>query len=233
MTEKSELCRDRLEDRYVSERKVSPGMSIVMSKWIGLTGTARIAREHEREVSGRLPARMIRGMEAYGDDLSVDAEKQAAARFDVCDLREVTEGGIWRALWEMADDHDIGLTVDLHKIPVRQETIEVCEICGLNPYELLSGGAALMVTWQGEALVEALAEAGVHAAVIGFITDSHDRIVIRHTADGVKIRYLNRPGINVKKQDKGGDAGRVRRQAESKKSGRLCRSEEIERGEGL
>ncbi len=165
-----------------------------MSKWIGLMGTAGIVREHEREVSSCLPSRMIRGMAAYGDDLSVDVETETAARFDVCDLREVEEGGIWRALWELAGDYDVGLTVDLHKIPVRQETIEVCEIFGLNPYELLSGGAMLMVTWQGEALTEALTEAGVHAAVIGFITNTHDRIVIRHTADGVKVRYLNRPG---------------------------------------
>ncbi|MCD7750338.1 MAG: hypothetical protein LUI10_01115 [Lachnospiraceae bacterium] len=188
--------RDGQENPYFSGKEICPGMSIVMSKWIGLAGTARLVREHEREVSGRLPLRMIRSMAAYDEALSVDAEMKIAARFDVCDLREVREGGIWRALWELGEDHDIGLTVDLHKIPVKQETIEVCEICGKNPYELLSGGAMLMVTWQGEAFVSALTQAGVHAAVIGWITDSHDRIVIRHTTDGVKVRYLNRPGAD-------------------------------------
>ncbi|MCD8379041.1 MAG: hypothetical protein LUC95_01655 [Lachnospiraceae bacterium] len=186
--------QDGQENRYISEKELSPGMSIVMSKRIGLMGTARLVREHEREVSKRLPVRMIRSMTAYDEELSVDTEMEIAAHFDVCDLREVKEGGIWRALWELAEDHDVGLTVDLHKIPVKQETIEVCEIFGENPYELLSGGAMLMVTWQGEAVASALTQAGVHAAVIGWITDSRDKIVIRRTADGVKVRYLNRPG---------------------------------------
>ncbi|MCD7863324.1 MAG: hypothetical protein LUG61_07400 [Lachnospiraceae bacterium] len=171
-------------------------MSIVMSKWIGLQGTACLVRERETEVTARLPVGMVREMAAYGDGLTVAAEQEIAARFDVCDLREIRDGGIWRTLWELGEDHDTGLTVDLHKICVKQETIETCEIFGFNPYELLSGGAVLMVTWQGEALTAALLEAGIHAAVIGFITDSHDRIVIRHTTDGVKARYLNRPGVD-------------------------------------
>ena len=48
------------------------------------------------------------------------------------------EGGILRALWKMAEASRVGLRADLRKIPVRQETIEICERFDLNPYKLLS-----------------------------------------------------------------------------------------------
>ncbi len=196
LSKEENSCRDRHGNVNCSENKVSPGMSIVMSRWIGLEGTSRIVREHRKEVSARLPVRMIQQMETFGDGLPVSAEKEIAACFDVCDMREIRAGGIWRGLWELAEDHEVGLTVQLWSIPVRQETIEVCEIFGLNPYELLSGGAFLMVTDRGEALATELEKAGIHGAVIGQITDSHDRIVLHRTSQGMKKRYLNRPGAD-------------------------------------
>ncbi|MCD8327184.1 MAG: hypothetical protein LUC90_11045 [Lachnospiraceae bacterium] len=190
------VCRYMPEAGAFGIREISPGMSIVMSRWIGLQGTARIVCEHESEVAVRLPVRMIRQMMTYAEDLSLAAQTKIAERFNVCEMLEIKDGGIWRALWELAQDRGVGLTVQLWKIPVRQETVEVCEIFGLNPYELLSGGALLMVTNQGEALAEALEEAGIHGTVIGRITDSNDRIVLHHTSQGLKKRYLNRPGID-------------------------------------
>ncbi|MCD8068746.1 MAG: hypothetical protein LUE87_07655 [Lachnospiraceae bacterium] len=196
LSKEEKSCRDMCGAVNFSEKKASPGMSIVMSRWIGLQGTSRIVREHGKEVSARLPDRMLQQMKTFGDALPAAREAEIAARFDVCEMREIRDGGIWRALWEMAEDQNAGLTVRLWSIPVRQETIEVCEIFGLNPYELLSGGAFLMVTGQGEALAAELEEAGIHAAVIGWITDSNDRIVLHRTSQGIKKRYLNRPGAD-------------------------------------
>ena len=65
----------------------------------------------------------------------------------------------------------------MKKIPVRQETIEICEFYDLNPYEFLSGGALLMVTENGDALVEALMQEGISAAVIGMTTGGNDKII--------------------------------------------------------
>ena len=42
-------------------------------------------------------------------------------------MHDVTEGGIFGALWEMAEASGVGLEIDLKKIPIRQETVEVCE----------------------------------------------------------------------------------------------------------
>mgnify|MGYP002229688185 FL=1 len=82
-------------------------------------------------------------------------------------MHDITEGGIFGALWELAQGADVGLDVDLKKIPIRQETVEVCEQFGLNPYLLMSSGAMLIGTKQGEILVRKLGEAGIPGTVIG------------------------------------------------------------------
>ena len=71
----------------------------------------------------------------------------------------------------------VGLSIDLKKIPVKQETIEICEFFDLNPYELLSGGSLLIAASDGEELGEGLKETGVSAAVIGKTTGSNDKII--------------------------------------------------------
>ena len=43
----------------------------------------------------------------------------------------------------------VGLEIDLKKIPIRQETIEICEFFDLNPYKLLSGGSLLLAAADG------------------------------------------------------------------------------------
>ena len=84
---------------------------------------------------------------------------------------------------------EIGLSVDMRKIAVRQETIEVCECFHLNPYQLTSTGCILVVTTGGEELVEQLCAENLPAAVIGYTTDRVERVLM----NGGEKRYLDRP----------------------------------------
>ena len=68
-------------------------------------------------------------------------------------MHDVTEGGIFGALWEIAEASGVGLEIDLKKIPLKQETVEICEFFGINPYELISSGSMLMATEDGNGLV--------------------------------------------------------------------------------
>ena len=175
------------------EQVLHPGMDVVMSKWIGLQGTAKIAREQKDTLLERLPARFVAEAATYSKYMSIVPEARIAIQEGVAAMHDVSGGGIFRALWELAERAETGIRIDLKKIPVKQETIEICEIFGLNPYELLSGGALLMVTADGDVLTEKLAEAGISAAVIGRLTDDNDRVIVTHGEDGDELRYLDRP----------------------------------------
>lgn len=164
-------------------------MDVVMSKWIGLEGTAILAQEKEEALRGRYPASLIRAAKDCGSCLSVASEAAIALKSGVYAMHDVRNGGIFGALWELSRRISVGLTIDLKKIPVKQETIEVCEFYDLNPYELLSGGALLMVTENGEELVEALAQQGIYGAVVGTTNGGNDKVVINRD----ETRYLEAP----------------------------------------
>ena len=174
-------------------RMINAGMDIVVSKWAGLQGTAKIAVSKEEELAKRLPGRMLREAATYSQYMSIVPEGRIALKEGVRILHDVSGGGMFRALWELAELAGTGLRVDLKKIPIKQETIEICEVFGLNPYELLSGGALLMVTDDGESLAVKLWEADIPAAVIGKITDNNDRVILTHWDGSEEIRYLERP----------------------------------------
>ena len=50
----------------------------------------------------------------------------------------------------------VGLEIDLKKIPIRQETIEICEFFDLNPYKLLSGEMCIRDRAEGAELQRVL-----------------------------------------------------------------------------
>lgn len=159
-------------------QNIRPGQDVVVSKWIGLEGTSILAGEKEKELLGKYPVRFIEEAKETERFLSITSEAATAIKSGVCAMHSVSEGGIFGALWEMAEGAGVGLEIDLKRIPVRQETIEICEFFELNPYELISGGCLLMTADNGYDLVRALEKAHIPATVIGKTTDSNDRVVM-------------------------------------------------------
>lgn len=98
-------------------------------------------------------------------------------------------GGVLAGLWKMAEASDSGLHIDLRRIPVRQETIEICERFDLNPYKLLSAGSLLIGVRNGEELVQYCVQQEIPAAVIGRAVKGNDRLLY----SGQNTRYLERP----------------------------------------
>ncbi len=165
------------------------GQDVVITKWIGLEGTSIIAKEKESELLTKYPPALIEAAQGFGQYLSVVPEAATAVKSGVSAMHDVTEGGIYGALWEVAEASGVGLEIDLKKIPVKQETIEICEYFGLNPYALISSGAMLMTTDNGYDLVRAIEQAGIKATVIGKVTAGNDRVLINED----ERRFLEPP----------------------------------------
>ncbi len=166
-----------------------PGQEIVMTKWIGLEGTAIIAKAKEQELLSKYSSGFIEEAGKMIDYISVVPESRIAMKVGVTSMHDVTEGGIFGALWEIGAASKVGLEVDLQKILLRQETVEICEFFNLNPYMLISSGCMLIVSDNANLLVDRLKEGGIAAAVIGRITEGNDRIIINNDEQ----RYLEPP----------------------------------------
>ena len=170
----------------VSTSCVKPGMDIIATKWIALEGTVILASQREAELCEHFSHPFIdraKQMEVY---LPVWSEAAVAVKSGISAMHDVSEGGIFGALWEMAECAGVGLEIDLKKIPIRQETVEICEFFDINPYKLLSGGCMLMAAENGASVVRALQEQGIPAVIIGKATDSNDRVLLQ----GEERRFL-------------------------------------------
>ena len=178
--------KERIADALLTARA---GQDIVYAGWAGLEGMLRIIGEKEAELRERFTPAFIGQMKAYDSELCGLSKIAVADAMGVSVIRQVSRGGILASLWDLAKDTELGLNLDLKKIAVRQETIEVCEHFRLNPYQLASGGSFLMLAENGEALADALNQKGIQAAVIGQLTDSNDKVI----HNGEDMRYIDRP----------------------------------------
>ena len=177
------------EGRVISTAGVKPGMDIIVTKWIGIEGTAILAKEKEAALRERYSQPFIDKAKELDRYISVLSEAATAVKSGVAAMHDVTEGGIFGALWEIAEASGVGLEIDLKKIPLKQETVEICEFFGINPYELISSGSMLMAAEDGNGLVMELEKAGIPAVVIGKATDSNDRVLLNEE----ERRFLEPP----------------------------------------
>ena len=177
------------KDKLVTTKGLKPGQDLVVTKWIGLEGTSIIATEFEKELKKRLPVSIVDESKKFASLLSVVKDSRVAMQVGVSAMHDVTEGGIFGALWEMAEASGVGLEIDLKKIPLRQETVEVCEFFHINPYELISSGCMLMAAADGNELIRRLKENGIEATVIGKATAGNDRVLMNED----ERRFLEPP----------------------------------------
>lgn len=166
------------EDQLILSSGAKPGQDIILTKYIGMEGTGIIAGEKERELSQWFSKNFIKEAKEFLNEISVVPEGLLAREYVSC-MHDVTEGGIYGALWEISKASGVGLEVTIEDIPIRQHTIELCEKYDLNPYQLISSGSMLMTTDRGRELVKRLEQEGIKATIIGHTTDSREKLIYR------------------------------------------------------
>ena len=177
------------KEKILTTASVKPGQDILITKWIGLEGTSVAAKEKEEELLKKFAPSFVETAKDFDQYLSVVPEAKIARDWSISAMHDITEGGVFGALWEMGSGSGVGLDIDLKKIPIRQETVEICEVLGLNPYILMSSGSMMIAADDGYGLAEKLKQAGIPAAVVGKATEGKDRIL----RNGEDTRYLDKP----------------------------------------
>ncbi len=175
-------------DFFPNIKSVKPGDEIVMTKTAGFCGTDIIARSCEKKLAERFAQSYIERGYALPEEFSVKKEAVAvtAMKDMVYYVHDVSHGGIYGALWQLGSRLNRGLNIYHYDIPIKQETIEFCQVFNLNPYMLMGTGSLLIVTKDGYWLVEDLKKLGIDAAVIGVVTEDKNRVVaLCHGEDDV------------------------------------------------
>ncbi len=163
------------------------GHDLVVAGYAGLAGTAELVKAKKEELSRWFS-------NEYMEEIAENAPLCPVSP-DFWRLLHATEweaagqGGILTAIWNLTGAYETGVEFYLRRIPIRQETVEVCERLELNPYRLYSRGCFLLTADNGGQLVRALEEKQIPANVIGRINKGIAREMIVQEGRG----YLERP----------------------------------------
>ena len=179
-----------MQEYVPTPKKVEPGYDIIMTKYAGILGTDILVNSKADILEKRLSKGYIRGG-FFGQtmyDVSKDAHIAAKFKDNVCYIHDVSYGGVYGALWQLGVKINQGIRINHYNIPIKQETIEFCEIFDINPYMLEGTGSLLIVARQGDEIVKAFIDEGIPAAVIGKVTESRDRLVV--LGDSNEKRFL-------------------------------------------
>jgi hydrogenase maturation factor len=132
--------------------------------------------------------------------MTVVPEARVAAAFGLRDagvtaMHDATEGGVLGGLLEVAAAAEVGMRIELERIPVRPEVRAICDHVGIDPYTSISEGTLIATVRPERAIgyVEACTREGIDAAIVGQVTDPGSGRVL---VDAEGERELLHPGLD-------------------------------------
>lgn len=173
----------------LSFRNIKPDMDVVMAGTVGVGGMAVVSHKYEQKLREKFSQKFVRDCLELINHIDTRRMSEIASGNGAVYMHNISDGGTFSAIWELTSACGLGVTVNIPDIPVWQEVVEVAEVFDINPYLVDGTGAMLIITTNGEDIVNKLNDEGIYAAVIGKITDSKDRIAV----NGDEVRYLEPP----------------------------------------
>lgn len=180
-------------DRYIPTGGAESGDTVILTKGAAIEGTAILATDFRDRLEGTVPPATIDRATEFFDEISVVREAQIL-REVATGLHDPTEGGLIDGLLELAAASGVGLDIDREAIPIREETMTLCEALDIDPLRIFGSGAlvATVPTAERDRMLDALAEAGIAASAIGTVEAAEEPVL---RLDGEAIRSPVRDGL--------------------------------------
>lgn len=123
---------------------VKAGDVLAVSKYLGIEGTSIIAHE-KKEVKEILSKEEYEFAKSLSEEISVLKESKIAGKYGVKHMHDITEGGLFGAVWETSKALGHGIRIFNDSIPLLDVTKKICDFYKINPMKLISSGSMLMV----------------------------------------------------------------------------------------
>jgi hydrogenase expression/formation protein HypE len=179
---------------YVTAAGAKAGDLVIMTKTAGIEGTAILASDRQRKLSKTIGTTVIREAQNYFKQTSITKEALAAYRSgNVHAMHNPTEGGIVGGMHEIADASNLGFRIYEDRIPVTNQTSQICKIFGINPLYLIASGSLLIAAKSENAMniVQNMEKKDILATVIGdFLPSPNKRVIL--SREGAE-KKLERP----------------------------------------
>lgn len=180
----------QMKENVVHSKGANSGDSIIMTKNLGLEGTAIIAHDWEEKLTDSLGKDVVEKAKKMMDGISVVPEGIIAGEIGVSSMHDITEGGLLGAIWEIWEASHMGGVIYKDLVNIAPETEKICEYFNIDPFKLISSGCMIMTVSKDkeERLLSAFKEKGIEARCIGDVTREG-----RYMMDGEKKIEIETP----------------------------------------
>lgn len=160
------------KDELLLKRHVKQGDHLILANAVPIEGTTILAREHEKELTRHFSKEFVQRCENFLFDPGIsirNAAELARSTATVHALHDPTEGGLATGIYEMVKIADLGVLIDMDKIPVLAEGKLICDYFDIDPLGCISSGSLLLAVppKSVEPLLAVYKEHGMDAADIG------------------------------------------------------------------
>lgn len=181
-----------IKDKYIKilDNNLQPKDKIIVTGSIGDHGTALISSREGLNISSDLESDVETLLEIY------NILKNELNNNYIHAMKDPTRGGIAAALNDWAMKSDVGIMLEEDNIPIKKQVIAVCEMLGLDPFNIASEGRALLSVdpSQAENILKKIksTKIGKDANIIGEVTTENNKKVLLKTLVG-GTRFMEMP----------------------------------------
>ncbi|MCS7140151.1 MAG: AIR synthase family protein [Candidatus Nezhaarchaeota archaeon] len=176
-------------DDIVLTRGAKPGDYVIVTKAVGLEGTAIIASDFKSKLLGLgVQQSTISEAISYFKEVSVLKEALALSKMkSVSSMHDPTEGGLLNGLIEVARASKCIIEVYEKNVPIREATKVICDTLSLDPLKLISSGSLIAMVKPNyiDKAMNVLRDLGIDFSVIGRVISGGGPKVLLHRADGM------------------------------------------------
>jgi hydrogenase expression/formation protein HypE len=174
----------------ILDNNLQAGDKIILTGSIGDHGTALMASREGLNISTELKSDISLLLEIYNAiKLEIDNDLIHA-------MKDPTRGGIAAALNDWAQKSDISICIDEKQVPIKKEVIAICDMLGLDPYDIACEGRALLAVdpEHSENILKKIkaTKIGKYAEIIGEVkTEKPKRVLLKTVVGGT--RFVDMP----------------------------------------
>ena len=172
------------KEKLVSSSGANTNDSIILTKGIFIEGTSILAREKEDILKQKgFSNEFIKRCKDFLFNPGISIYNEATISNDnflLTSMHDLTEGGLFCGLAEIAIASDLGLLIKKEQINVLPEPLELSKVFEINPYSTISSGSLLISINNefAEGLINLLRKNGISSGVIGYFTSEKEECLI-------------------------------------------------------
>ncbi|MCQ4925713.1 AIR synthase family protein [Tissierella carlieri] len=161
------------KEKLPNSKEIKVGDKVLITKYVGIEGTSIIAKELEEQLIDKIGKNKLDVAQNMDSMLSVVKEGIICGEIGVRYMHDITEGGVFGAVWEASKATGKGIEVLEESIPIKDVTREITDIIGIDPYRLISSGSMLIIAEDEKVstINEELNKVGIKVTAIGKIIE--------------------------------------------------------------